>query len=117
MAFTWTGGAADSRKASVFSELKTNYTTAQNSVAFSPAYAYGFTAGNPTGGTTPVRALHFSELQAAINTLESKMSGNCNCANCCQTCQTTYCQSYSCQYQSCQSQCNCDCSCGGMTDT
>ena len=63
-------------------------------------------------------------LQACINKLEELFSGNCNCltnTNCCQTCQSTGCQSQYCQAcQACQTcqvcqgqcvQCNCNCNC------
>ena len=67
--------------------------------------------------TKPVPvAAKITELQSAINAMESLFSGNCDCltnTNCCQTCQG--CQSATCQScQGCQSQCksnNCNCNC------
>ena len=56
-----------------------------------------------------LRHNEITQIQAAINALELKFSGNCCQANCCQTCQA--CQSVGCQ--SCQGQCNCDCNCSG----
>lgn len=70
-------------------------------------------------------AAKLTELQTAINAMETLFSGNCDCltnTNCCQTCQG--CQSSVCQScQSCQRQCrqkyncsncsNCNCNCGG----
>lgn len=65
-------------------------------------------------GKVPVAA-KITELQSAINAMESLFSGNCDClsnTNCCQTCQG--CQSSKCQScQGCQTQCkpkpNCNC--------
>ena len=42
---------------------------------------------------TKVVAANIMLLRTAVNNLETSFSGNCCQVNCCQTCQTTYCQS------------------------
>lgn len=106
---TWNqpGTAGSPITAALLNELKTNYKSEEGLVTFSPAYSATVntvTAGQTLSSTFSARIL---ELRSAINTIESKMSNNCNCNNCCQT-QCTQCGCQTCQgCQSCQSECGC----------
>lgn len=53
--------------------------------------------------TSRPKAGNITQLQLAINKLETLFSNNCCQANCCQTCQACQtCQTYSCQSSTCQ---------------
>lgn len=79
--------------------LQSNYKAVENAVTFATAYTTTFTAN-----TDRLKATQVKELRTAINGLETRFSGNCNCTNCwecdccqtCQSCQTTTCQSECC---------------------
>jgi len=88
--------------------------------------AVAFASGKPVPPAAPSQALVnrsiLTQLKSVILDMETKFSNNCNCLtnpDCCQTCQSTSCQSstcqtcQSCQTTTCQSQCfvipNCTC--------
>lgn len=88
----------DVMKSSHITTLQSNYKAVENAVTFPAAYITTFTAN-----TDRLKALQINELRTAINGLETRFSGNCNCTDCwecdcCQTCQSSKCQS-------CQTQC------------
>lgn len=80
-------------KSTHITTLQSNYKAVENAVTFPTAYTTTFTAN-----TDRLKALQLNELRTAINGLETRFSGNCNCTNCwecdcCQTCQSSKCQS------------------------
>ena len=84
--------------------LQSNYSTVEKAVTFPTAYSTTFTAN-----ADRLKATQINELRTAINGLETRFSGNCNCTDCwecdccqtCQSCQETTCQE--CQRSRCQS--------------
>ena len=88
----------DVMKSSHITTLQSNYKAVENAVTFPTAYTTTFTAN-----ADRLKALQINELRTAINGLETRFSGNCNCTDCwecdcCQTCQSSKCQS-------CQKEC------------
>lgn len=89
-------------KSTHITTLQENYRAVENAVIFPTAYS-----ATLSENTDKLKATQINELRTAINELETRFSGNCNCTDCwecdcCQTCQTCQkCQS--CQTcQSCQ---------------
>lgn len=113
---TLTAGTTVIKKAHI-NELFTALTSIKSAVKFTTAY-------NPTltmADTSRTSVTDITNLRSAINGYETRFSGNCDClqnTDCCQSCQKQDCQSQctsvcqsqcttSCQScQSCQSQCN-----------
>lgn len=105
---TLTAGSTLAKRVHV-TELMTALTNIKTVVTFPTAY-------NPTlseSNTTFPNITDIGRIRTAINGFESRFSGNCDClenTDCCQTCQTTTCQScqttkcQSCQSTTCQSQ-------------
>lgn len=91
-------------KSTHITTLQSNYKTVENAVTFPTEYTTTFTAN-----TDRLKAVQINELRTAINGLEERFSGNCNCTDCwecdccqsCQSCQETTCQE--CQSSKCQS--------------
>ena len=83
----------DVMKSSHITTLQSNYKAVENAVTFPTEYTTTFTEN-----TDRLKALQINELRTAINGLETRFSGNCNCTDCwecdcCQTCQSKKCQS------------------------
>ena len=83
----------DVMKSSHIATLQSNYKAVENAVTFPTEYTATFTEN-----TDRLKALQINELRTAINGLERRFSGNCNCTDCwecdcCQTCQSKKCQS------------------------
>lgn len=83
----------DVMKSSHITTLQSNYKAVEDAVTFPTEYTATFTEN-----TDRLKALQINELRTAINGLETRFSGNCNCTDCwecdcCQTCQSEKCQS------------------------
>lgn len=108
------------------SDLQTQVDT-YNTIRTSVTFTHGAAGGTGTEeadaaslASDAVTKVTLASLQECINALEAKFSGNCDCLenlDCCQTCQETTCQEcqktlcQSCQSTSCQTNCVCDCNC------
>jgi hypothetical protein len=111
MAWTQPQTAGSPVSAALLNELRSNYAAYQNSVTFSPAYSATVTVASSGDQLGNQFSNVVAQLRVAINGLETRMSGNCQCANCCQTwaeCCAQLCQSHE---QCAAYVCVCDCQC------